>query len=188
MAKMIDDPDFGWPEPETLIFGKSYYASKPTEDVFANLEGKTADCFFSGGLQRQPESIFVILDGPWGFYERFRKAHCLQNLPLADPPEIGVKSGSMVSVPVTVHHEKPLEITITAEVPQGWKVTGGTGKFLLPAEMSTNLRVEMDTPTLTEAELKKAIPQTVTVKIQENGKSLGEIKINVLLKASALPQ
>jgi hypothetical protein len=67
-------------------------------------------------------------------------------------------------------------------------VTGGAGKFLLPAEVSTNLRVEIDTPTLTEAELKKATPQMVTVKIQENGKSIGEIKINVLLKASALPQ
>jgi LmbE family N-acetylglucosaminyl deacetylase len=190
LAKMIDDPDFGWPEPETLIFGKSYNASKPTDDVFANLEGKTADCSVTGGLQRPPGSIFVTLDGPWDFYEKFRKAHCLQNLPAADPPEIGVKSGSMVSVPVTIHHDdkKALAITIAAEVPQGWKVTGGAGKFLLPAETSTNLRVEIDTPTLTEAELKKATPQIVKVRIEENGRSVGEIKINVLLKASALPQ
>jgi|HubBroStandDraft_6_1064221.scaffolds.fasta_scaffold01372_9 LmbE family N-acetylglucosaminyl deacetylase len=190
LAKMIDDPDFGWPEPETLIFGKSYYVSKPADDVFANLEGKTADCVLAGGLQRPPGAISVTLDGPWSFYDKFRKAHCLQNLPVADRPEIGVKSGSLLSVPVTVHRDdkKAMEITIAAEVPQGWKVTGGAGKFLLPAEVSTNLRVEIDTPTLTEAELKKATPQMVTVKIQENGKSIGEIKINVLLKASALPQ
>jgi len=190
LAKMIDDPDFGWPEPETLIFGKSYYASKPTDDVFANLEGKTADCFLTGGLQRPPGITFATLNGPWDFYEKFRKAHCLQNLPVADPAEIAVKSGSMLSVPLTVHHDakKTQEVLISSEVPQGWKVNGGTGKFLLPAEASTNLRVDIDTPTLTEAELKKAAPQVVRVKIEENGKSVGEIKINVLLKASALPQ
>jgi LmbE family N-acetylglucosaminyl deacetylase len=190
LSKMVDDPDFGWPEPETLIFGKSYYVSKPTDDVFANVEGKTADCVLTGGLQRPLETTFATLGGPWGFYEKFRKAHCLQNLPVADPPEIGVKSGSMLSVPVTIHHDdkKAVEITIGAEVPQGWKVIGGAGKFLLPAEESTNLRVEINAPTLTEAELKKATPRMVTVKIEENGRSVGEIKINALLKASALPQ
>jgi LmbE family N-acetylglucosaminyl deacetylase len=190
LSKMIDDPDFGWPEPETLIFGKSYYVSKPTDDVFANLEGKTAECFVTGGLQKTPEIAFATLGGPWAFYEKFRKAHCLQNLPVANPPEIGVKSGSMVSVPVTIHHDdkKAVETTIAAEVPQGWKVIGGTGKFLLPAEDDTNLRVEIDTPALTEAQLKKALPQVVTVRIEVNGKSVGEIRINVLLKASALPQ
>jgi hypothetical protein len=187
---MIDDPDFGWPEPETLIFGKSYYASKPTDDVFANLEGKTAECFLTGGLERAPGSTSVTLDGPWGFYGKFRKAHCLQNLPVADPPEIAVKSGSTVSVPLTVHHDekKTAEISIVAEVPQGWKVTSGAGKFLLPAEASTNLRVDIDTATLPEVELKKSTPRLVSVKIQENGKFVGEIKINVLLKASALQQ
>jgi LmbE family N-acetylglucosaminyl deacetylase len=190
LSKMIDDPDFGWPEPETLIFGKSYYVSKPTDDVFANLEGKTADCFLTGGLQRPPESTFAKLDGPWSFYEEFRKAHCLQNLPVADPSEIGVKSGSLLSVPVTVDHDdkKILDITISGEVPQGWKLIGGAGKFLLPAEARTNLCVEIATPTLTEEELKKAKSQPVTVRVEAEGKNVGDIKINVLLKASALPQ
>jgi LmbE family N-acetylglucosaminyl deacetylase len=190
LSKMIDDPDFGWPEPEMLIFGKSYYVSKPTDDVFANLDGKTTDCLRTVGSQPPSANTFVALGGPWAFYEKFRKAHCLYNLPVADPPEIGVKSGTTLSLPLSIHHgeERTLEVTIGAELPQGWKVLNGTGKFLLPAEADTNVRVEIETPTLSETELKMATPQSVTVKLEADGKSVGEVKVNALLKASALPQ
>jgi LmbE family N-acetylglucosaminyl deacetylase len=190
LSKMIDDPDFGWPEPETLIFGKSYYVSKATDDVFANLEGKSTDCSLSAGPQASPATPFVALGGPWAFYEKFRKAHCLQNLPVADPPEIGVKSGTTLSVPLSIHHDekRALELTVSAELPQGWKVLNGIGKFLLPAEADTNVRVEIETPTLAEPELKKATPQSVRVKVEADGKSVGEVKVDVLLKASGLPQ
>jgi LmbE family N-acetylglucosaminyl deacetylase len=190
LSKMVEDPDFGWPEPETLIFGKSYYVSKPTDDVFANLEGKTTDCSLMGAMQVSPGGTFVTLGGPWAFYEKFRKAHCLQNLQVADPPEIGVKSGTTLSLPLTIHHDekRKLEATISAELPQGWKVLNGAGKFLLPAEADTNVRVEIETPALTEAELKRATPQPVMIRVQADGKSAGEVKVDVLLKASALPQ
>jgi LmbE family N-acetylglucosaminyl deacetylase len=190
LSKMIDDPDFGWPEPETLIFGKSYYASKPTDDVFANLEGKATDCVSTAGSRAASETTFVALGGPWAFYEKFRKAHCLQNLLVADPPEIGLKAGTTLSLPLTIRHEqkRTLEVTISAELPQGWKVLSGTGKFLLPAEPDTNVRVEIETPTLPEAELKKAAQQSVKVKVEANGKSVGELKMDVLLKGSSLPQ
>jgi LmbE family N-acetylglucosaminyl deacetylase len=190
LSKMIDDPDFGWPEPETLIFGKSYYVSKSTNDVFANLEGKTTDCPLTTGAQASSENTFVALGGPWAFYEKFRKAHCLQNLLVADPLEIGVKAGTTLSLPLTIHHDqkRTLEVTISAELPQGWKVFNGAGKFLFPAEADTDVRVEIETPTLTEAELKKAMPQLVKVKVEANGKSVGEAKVDVLLKASSLPQ
>jgi hypothetical protein len=190
LSKMIDDPDFGWPEPETLIFGKSYYVSKPTDDVFANLDGKTTGCSPTAGSQPSSGTIFVALDGPWAFYDKFRKAHCLQNLPVADPAEIGVKTGTTLSLPLTIHHDakSKLEVIISAELPQRWKVLNGTGKFVLPAEADTNVRVEIETPTLTEAELKKATPQPVKVKVEVDGKSIGVVEVDIWLKASALPQ
>jgi len=109
---------------------------------------------------------------------------------VADPPEIGVKSGTTLSLPLTIHHDekRKLEATISAELPQGWKVLNGAGKFLLPAEADTNVRVEIETPALTEAELKRATPQPVMIRVQADGKSAGEVKVDVLLKASALPQ
>jgi len=191
LEKIMSDPNSAWwSEPSTLIFGKSYYASKPTDDVFANLDGKVSSCPSSGVAQRPSGESYVNLGGPWGFYDEFRKAHCLQSIRVANPPEIGVKSGSTLSVPLTVHHDerKTLEIVITAEVPQNWKVKSGAGKFLLPAEASTNLRLEIETPTLSEAELKKGTRQHVKVKVTSDGMADRELEIDVLLRSSALPE
>jgi hypothetical protein len=187
---MIDDPDFGWPEPETLIFGKSYYASKPTDDVFANLDGDVNVC-------PKPATAIVLkvkgndgvaLGGPWIYYNEFRRSHCLESLPIADPPEIGVKSGTMLSVPLIVYDEKTTpEVTISADAPQGWKVVSGTGQFLLPAEANATFRVDIQTPTLSDEELKKAVPLPVKVTVRTTHYHR-EFEIKVLLKASALPQ
>jgi LmbE family N-acetylglucosaminyl deacetylase len=191
LEKMMNDPNSAWwSEPLTLIFGKSYYESKPTDDVFANVEsgivahgtpdvGKTAD-----------ESIRVTLGGPWGFYDRFRKAYRLENIQVANPPEIGIKSGTTLSVPLTVHHDpkKTLGIEVKAEVPAGWKISSGAGKLLLPAEADTNLRVEIDTPKLNESELRDAKPQAVKIKVEGDGLQNQEVVLNVLLRSRALPQ
>jgi LmbE family N-acetylglucosaminyl deacetylase len=191
LEKMMNDPNSAWwSEPLTLIFGKSYYESKPTDDVFANVEsgivahgtpdaGKTAD-----------ESIRVTLGGPWGFYDRFRKAYRLENIQVANPAEIGIKSGTTLSVPLTVHHEpkKTLGIDVKAEVPAGWKISSGAGKLLLPAEADTNLRVEIDTPKLSESELRDAKPQAVKIKVEGDGLQNQEVVLNVLLRSRALPQ
>lgn len=191
LEKMMNDPDSAWwPEPFTLIFGKPYYPSKPTDDVFANLEGKHTGCSASEGSQNSSRAPYVTLGGPWGFYDQFRKDHCLQNLRVADPPEIGVKSGSTLSVPLTIHHDdkKTIEVTVKADAPPGWKVLSGAGKFLLPAEASTNLRVEIETPALSEAELKKATRLPVKIRVQGEGMTEQELLLDVLPRGSALPQ
>jgi LmbE family N-acetylglucosaminyl deacetylase len=188
LSKMIDDPDFGWPEPETLIFGKSYYESKTTDDVFSNLDGKVSPCPKPPARIGTRSNGGIALGGPWSYYNEFRRSHCLERLPVADPPEIGVKSGSMLSVPLMVGEEKTRpEVTISADVPQGWKVISGTGRFLLPAEANANFRVDIQTPTLSEEELKKATPLPVKIKVRTDQFG-GEFEIRVLLKASALPQ
>lgn len=92
--------------------------------------------------------------------------------------------------PLVVKHDasKPLEVVVTAEAPAGWKSVSGVGKFLLPAESANPLRVEFETPVLAEAELKNLPPQEVLVKVQADGKAIGEARIKVTLRGSALPQ
>ena len=189
IEKQMNDPQQGWwSNPETLVFGKSYYQCKPTDDVFANLEGKPVACGTS--LPRaQPSGTAVELGGPWGFYDQFRKEHCLNELAVAKMPEIAVKNGSILSVPIAIHHAgKESEITVSAEVPNGWKVVNGTGKIKLPAEERTNLRVEMETPTVTEAELKAGKTETIRVQVEGAGSSVHTVELKVSLRGSALPQ
>jgi LmbE family N-acetylglucosaminyl deacetylase len=191
LETMMNDPNSAWwSEPLTLVFGKSYYASKPTDDVFSNLEGTVLACPPGGAAEASEEIWNVTLGGPWEFYDHFRKAHCLEHIRVADPAEIGVKTGSTLSVPLRVHHDakKTMEILVQAEVPQGWKITSGTGKFLLPAEAGTNLRVEMETPSQSQAELKNAKPQRVKIKVTAAGVAEKEVSVDVLLRDRALPE
>lgn len=185
MEKLMNDPQQGWwSNPETLIFGKSYYTSKPTDDVFANLGGKLMTCVVF------TESVTAELGGPWSFYTQFRKNHCLSELPVAKVPEIAVKSGSMLSVPVTIYHDasKELDITVSAAVPAGWKVASGGGKLKLPPERRTNLRVDIETPALSEVVLKTAKAETIRVQIEEPGHEAQTIELKVSLRTNALPQ
>ncbi|HEV2102757.1 MAG TPA: PIG-L family deacetylase [Candidatus Acidoferrum sp.] len=189
LEKRMSDPDTGWwSEPETLIFGKSTVGGAPTDDVFAKGQSASVDraVVKTGGLL----GVGLSIGGPWGYYERFRTAHGLVALPVAKVPEIGIKAGNSVYVPLTIHHatSDPVKIMIRAEAPAGWKVTSGQGEFALPVESSTEMRVELDTPQLSADELKKIQPQIIVVRAEENGQFVGEVKLRVLLRQSALPQ
>jgi LmbE family N-acetylglucosaminyl deacetylase len=190
--KMMRDPETAWwTEPETLVFGKSYYTSKATDDVFANLEGEPNRCpGLAGNVEHALAAPAVKLGGPWGFYQSFREAHCLGGLHVADPPEIAITAGSEVYVPLTIVHagNKPLKLQTKIEVPKGWKVTGGEGEIALPAEATTELRVEIETPTLTATELKANGLQEIIVHAQVDGVTAGDIKLRVKLRSHGLPQ
>src|SRR5579859_123646 len=190
--KMMSDPDAAWwTDPETLIFGKSYNVSKATDDVFANLDGEPNRCpELSGKPPRPPTATTIKLGGPWGFYQSFREAHCLGSLRLADPPEIAVMAGAQVYVPLTIAHagNKALKLRLRVEAPKGWKVTSGEGEFELPAEATSEMRVEVETPALTGSELKANGVQEIIVHTLVDGVSAGDTKLRVLLRAHSLPQ
>ena len=191
VEKLMSDPEQGWwSNPETLIFGKSYYESKPTDDVFANFEGKPAVCTALSQVSRSAENTTVELGGPWNFYKQFRKERCLSELPVAKTPEIAIKSGNTLSVPITICHDAAgeLDITVNASVPSGWKVVSGTGKLKLPAEPRTNLRVEMETPVLTEADLRTGKTEIIRVQVEEAGRMTQTVELKVALRGSALPE
>lgn len=102
-----------------------------------------------------------------------------------------MKAGSTLLVPVVIDHAVPsqaLKVNLKIETPGGWKVVSGQGEFELTAESSTALRVEIETPALAAEELKKTVPQEVTVHAEANGKSIGNVKLRVLLRSNALPQ
>jgi LmbE family N-acetylglucosaminyl deacetylase len=192
VEKMMSDPDGAWwTEPETLILGKSHYLNKTTDDVFANLEGDLNSCpELFARAQRPSAGPTVKLGGPWGYYHSFRQEHCLGTLRVADPPEIAVMAGTQVYVPLVILHgsNKALKLQLKVEAPKGWKVTSGEGEIDLPAESSSELRVEVQTPTVTPSELKANAPQEIIVHALVEGISAGDIKLRVQLRSHALPQ
>jgi LmbE family N-acetylglucosaminyl deacetylase len=195
IEKVMSDPHTGWwSDPETLIFGKSEVQSAATDDVFAGIKPgplplemhavKYEDAFFSNGDH-------VAIGGPWFYYTLFRLAHQLGNLPVARVPEIAIKAGTVVAVPLQVQHVNstiPMNVTLIIDAPTGWKIVAGQGEFALPAETFTDLRAEIETPILSAEELKKAQPLEIIVKAETGGKSIGELHLRVLLQANALPQ
>jgi len=194
LQKRMSDPETGWwSDPETLIFGKSFYVSKPTADVFANLDGKPAGCLdlYVGGQIRDAVGAApqVKLGGPWGFYDDFRKEHCLGTLPVANPPEIAIKEGSQLSVPIDVEHRDipALTLNLSADLPPGWTLLSG-GTYALPGEARTTFRVEIATPVLSGAALKTAKPEIATVHIKDGEKTLADIRLKVWLRSGGLPQ
>jgi len=192
LEKRMSDPDTGWwSDPETLIFGKSNVGGAPTDDVFAQSPPGSPNLTAGviGGAEQTQEAK-LTLGGPWGYYERFRTVHGLTSLPVARVPEIAIKSGTSVYVPLTIRHRpsEAIEVNIQVEAPAGWKVTSGQGDFVLPAESSAEMRVELDTPHLSVQEVKKAEPQLITVRAEAGGKSIGDVHLRVLLRQSALPQ
>ena len=195
LEKMMDDPNAAWwSEPMTLIFGKAIVPTAATADAFANIPpaAVTASSLPTtkelGAKLSAKDSI--SLGGPWGYYAAFRVEHGLVDLPVAPQPEIAIKSNTSVYVPIIVHHADaaPLSIALQVDAPSGWKVTSGQGNLRLPAEPSTALQVEVETPLLSQQELKAAKPQEITVRAEKNGQSLGEVKLRVQLEGSALPQ
>jgi LmbE family N-acetylglucosaminyl deacetylase len=196
LEKMMMDPDAGWwNDPDTLIFGKGGASGGIAGDVFSGITpGEEVPGVV---LHRQLASILpaaqepqIILGGPWLFYDEFRQAHGLTALPKLMIAEIGIKSGSMLGIPLVVIHTGGggAEISLKAIVPDGWKVTGGDGPLALPAERRTALRVDVQTPELSADALKNAKPQDIVVQLLVNGKLSGAVHLNVLLRASGLPQ
>jgi hypothetical protein len=194
LEKMMSDPNTAWwTEPMTLIFGKAIVPTTPTADVFANIQTGAVVApapALRDRVGNVSASDSISLGGPWGYYAGFRGEHGLVDLPVAQQPEIAIKAHTVMYVPIVVHHADaaPLSVTIKVEAPSGWKVTVGQGNFTLPAEASTALQVEVETPLMSPEELRTTKPQEITVQAEKNGASIGDVKLRVQLQGSALPQ
>jgi len=210
ITKFMEDPQhMWWTEPMTLIFGKAVFggAESKSSDVFEGsneharvserVERKVPNAAnLQPGTTRQPDSSYsgpsggrVAIGGVWKYYQGFSDAHALSPRSTPAVPEIAVKSGSMISVPFCLM-PPPREnriITVSAEVPSGWKVVGGAGSFLVHSSYDSELRLDVQTPELRKEDLGKELRQIV-VHVGSDGGPIGEIRLNVLLKASALPQ
>ena len=198
LDKLMSDPEHAWwSEPMTLIFGKASVPAQPTDPIFPDTEhgskGRPA-IIGPGGpgadITDPAQPVVLELGDPWHFYREFRHAHQLTNVPLARIPEIAVKDGSIVGVPLVITRKATAarEIEVNVIAPSGWKVISGEGKFLLPDVEINYLRVELQSPQIPESELKGRKADSIVVDGTAGDKSIGQAELRVLLRHSALPQ
>ena len=193
--KFFEDPNNQfWTEPMTLTLGKSWVKSDLKADVFQGVASKGApnsefECERFIEHSDPPPQATVRLGGLWEFYGEFRKKHCYR-APEPKISEIAIKAGANLLVPLNIKHSfgNSLEVRLDVDLPAGWKIVRGAGTLGLPAEDRTDLIVEIATPELSKEQLAKLAAQDVVVRVSVGGKSAGEIRLKVQLKASALPQ
>jgi hypothetical protein len=170
----------------TLTLGKSMF------------EGERTGCPKSIDIIGPPPVARINLGGAWEFYSTFYERHCVE-VPRPNVPEIGIKAGDTLYIPIAVRCDPlnvqcdrlgltKLELGLGVEAPAGWRVAKGAGIFVLPDGARAGVLVEIATPGLDKDELKKRKVQEVVVHASVSGKAIGEVRLRVMLRASALAQ
>jgi hypothetical protein len=173
------------------VLGKSLVGGSVTGDIF---EGITPGTIAFAQSHAAPEpaqpDLAIELAGPWGFYTEFRREHGLDNLPHPEPPEIALQAGTTLVIPLWLRNEttSAQEVTLTVDLPTGWKVESGDGKFLVAAKQVVAARVEIGLPALNDGNATKQDAQEVAVRGAANGKSIGTVNLRVELRKRALPE
>jgi hypothetical protein len=181
----------GWGDAQRFVLGKSLVGGSVTGDIFGNVKpGSIAFVRPSVLAKADPQQeVSITLAGPWNFYEEFRRQHGL-TLWHPEPPEIALQAGTSLVIPLWLRNEtaEAREITLAADLPAAWKVSGGTGKFVVGAKQVAAGRVEIDLPALDEAGHGKQELREVTVRGESNGENVGVLKLRVELRKRALPE
>jgi LmbE family N-acetylglucosaminyl deacetylase len=181
----------GWGESQHFVRGKSLVGGSVTGDMF---EGITPDAIPFARPEISPEpqhaGLSVELAGPWDFYAQFRRVHGLTQLPHPEPPEIALQLGTTLVIPLWVRNQTASvqEFTLAVDLPAGWTVQSGTGKFRVAAKQTGSARVEIDLPPLTGNAPRKLDVQEITVRAESQGQSIGVAKLRVEPRKRALPE
>src|SRR5579863_5801035 len=142
-----------WSNGISFVLGKSLVGGSVTGGIF---EGITPGAIpFSrptiAPAAAQPD-VSAELAGPWKFYQQFRRAHGLTQLPHPEPPEIALQAGTELLLPIWLRNEttEQKEFTLSASLPAGWTLQGNPTKFIVGAKQTGAVRVEINLPALKE--------------------------------------
>jgi LmbE family N-acetylglucosaminyl deacetylase len=183
--------DGGWGDALHFVLGKSVVGGSVTGEIF---EGITPGAipFARPGVSAEParSELSAELAGTWDFYANFRRAHGLTHLPHPEPPEIALQAPGTLVIPLWLRNQTASahEVKLSVELPAGWSVQSGDGRFSVAAKQTAAARIEVNFPAIAETPTKKQEPQEVTVHAESNGQSIGIVKLRVDLRKRTLPQ
>ncbi len=179
-----------WSENLRFVLGKSLVGGTVVGDLFENVNGGTIAYKRTEIMDEAPlGELSVELGGPWSFYAEFRRAHALTHLPHPSPPEIALQVGTMLVIPLWIRNNTSAiqEIDLAADLPAGWTLQSGAGKFSISGKHTAAARVEVNLPLSTDGAKKNEL-QEITVRAESRGKSVGVVKLRIELRKRALPQ
>ncbi len=176
----------GWSDPVQLTFGKSNVGGSVTGDVF---EGVTSEEIAFVPVPEEPtkppSGLSMELGGPWGFYEAFRRAHGLRQLPKAAVPEIAIATSATLQIPLLLRNNTTAskEIAVSLTASEGWVNQTGIGSYSLRAGDELPVLVTVDSP-------KNAgkTADEIVCRAQSDRQTIGAIKFHVRLRSGGLPQ
>ncbi|HEY1939335.1 MAG TPA: PIG-L family deacetylase [Candidatus Angelobacter sp.] len=184
--KQIAEQEKNWGGEGSFTLGKSLVPGSVTGDVFEGITpARIAFVPVTREPYEHPPALSVELGGPWGFYEKFRRAHGITKLPKASQPEIAIKRGATLMIPLELHNQTDAAktIAITAKLPDGWTTQSGAGSLTLDPQSDYYWQVLLDSP---KTETKG--PQEIECIATSDGKTLATIKLSVRLVNGGLPQ
>jgi len=180
-----------WTNGIGFVLGKSLVGGSVTGDIFEGI-APGAIPFARPEVSPEPSrpELSVELAGPWDYYAEFRRAHGLTHLPHPEPPEIALQGGTDLVIPLWLRNQSSAtqEINLTVNLPSGWTVGSGAGKFAVAAKQTAAMRIEVKLPLAPEGAGTKVEPQEVSVHAEANGKTIGDVKLRVELRKRALPE
>lgn len=172
-------------EPAKFIFGKSLVPSSKTDDVFA---GVTPDGIAFSHLSYSDtapalEPALMIGD-PWNYYRIFWKEHGLEDLATIVPPEMTVKVGSSLNLPLIIENplDTPIDVKVSAKAPDGWGAIPASTVSVGP-HARYFLRIRSAAPST-----RLAGWQNFTVSAQTSDRSIGTVSIRVELSTGWVAQ
>jgi LmbE family N-acetylglucosaminyl deacetylase len=183
----------GWADEQKFVLGKSLVGGSVTSPIFENVTSDPIafrrEAISFGAPSGEPE-LSMELAGPWKFYKEFREAHQLTHLPHPEPPEIALQAGTTLVIPLWVRNATAAkkEITLSADLPAGWTVASGAGKFVVGEKQTAGARIEINLPALADEKKSREDAKEVTVRAEADGKTIGAIKMKVELRKKALPE
>jgi LmbE family N-acetylglucosaminyl deacetylase len=190
IEKMVTSDSF-WSTGISFVLGKSLVGGNVTGDIFEGIApGAIPFARPQVSSTGSTPEVLVELAGPWSYYADFRRAHGLTHLPHPEPPEIALEGGTDLVIPLWIGNQSSAtqEINLTVNVPTGWAVGSGGGKFSIAAKQTATTRIEVKLPLLGEGAGSKTEAREVRVAAESNGRSVGDIKLRVELRKRALPE
>ncbi len=163
--------------PVKLILAKSLVPASRTGDVFEGVVPGPIPFHPVAGYRARPHvGLSMELGGPWGFYQRFWRAHDLERIARLVPPEAGVGPGRTLSLPLILRNDtsSPARITLKAILPSGWTVSSGEGIYPVSAHRSYPTRLVFVAPSG-----KRPTWQALRIHAEAAGQPVGSIAFRV---------
>jgi hypothetical protein len=186
LEKLAGADQDSWSTPVELVFGKSLVQSAPTADVFEGVQAQPLPFDrLPSPNPKEHKGVSLEIGGPWSFYEDFRAAHDLVDLPKADVPEIAVAAGSTLQLPVILRNDDqdPIEVTLNVNLPEGWTLKNPLPQYKLSHGDVFPIEIELTTPSKKSDQISEIICKATAA-----SREVGTVKLRVKVNGGGLPQ